>query len=301
MSHLHFVARFRTSHSRNRHQFALSGFRLFLLVGIMVMLTYLFQKIIQPHFFLQSGMPLGVNQNEIFYLPESDADTIIHNRFFSSGLSVENNQPLWVAYELSQARLKGPMVKGTTGFKEERESDFLSPDYIKGYLVPVADRSFSKEALKETLQFNNIAPQLFHFNKGIWRELEEQVRAWVDYNRRLIILCGPVFDNPQSIYVGSNRLSIPNSFFKVILDINEIPPQAIGFIFPHQIQEKKLIDFAVSVDRVEEYTGIDFFPELFTDTLEEQIEQDFSKAHWSFDFRLYEMRINKWNKLERDE
>lgn len=297
--HLHFVARFRTSHSRNKRQIVLSGTRLVLLIGIMALLTYLFQKIILQHFSIQSEMTS--DQSEVFYLPGSVADTIIHNRYFSSGISTEYDQPLWVAYELSQAHLKGSMTRGTFQINRGRESRFTESGHIEGQFIPIADRSFSKEAAKETLLPNNITPQLVAFNKGIWRELEEQIRMWVGHSKRLIIISGPVFDDQQREEPDSNQIRIPAGFFKVILDIDNTPPQAIGFVLPHESQEKKLIEFVISVDHVEEKTGIDFFPDLFTDTLEEQIEQEVNTAHWPFDLRLYEMRINKWNKLVKDE
>ena len=64
-------------------------------------------------------------------------------------------------------------------------------------------------------------------------------------------------------------MSVPEGSFKIIADRDEnsnaIRVQA--FVLPQQPQSKSLSAYSVSVDRVEELTGLDFFPD-FADSIE---------------------------------
>src|SRR5690606_40631182 len=57
-----------------------------------------------------------------------------------------------------------------------------------------------------------------HFNGGVWRELEENVRDWARKNERLFIVTGPVIGNSRET-IGQNKVTVPEAFFKVLLDL----------------------------------------------------------------------------------
>ena len=50
---------------------------------------------------------------------------------------------------------------------------------------------------------------------------------------------------------------------------------------PNENSSKSLASFAVSIDEVEEITGLDFFPAI-PDDQEEEIEKNFNASKWSF-------------------
>jgi len=54
--------------------------------------------------------------------------------------------------------------------------------------------------------------------------------------------------------------------------------------------------YAVTIDEVEEVTGIDFFHELLDDVTEEQLESSFDIDKWKFDNKTFRVRKDKWNK-----
>ena len=56
---------------------------------------------------------------------------------------------------------------------------------------------------------------------------------------------------------------------------------AIGFVLPHQKISGNLQGFAVTVDKAEEITGINFFPAL-PDNIEENLELSLDINKWSF-------------------
>ena len=62
--------------------------------------------------------------------------------------------------------------------------------------------------------------------------------------------------------IGINNVSVPNYFYKVVLDYNDLEKKGIGFILPNENSSKDLSHFAVSIDSVERATGIDFYSSL---------------------------------------
>lgn len=57
--------------------------------------------------------------------------------------------------------------------------------------------------------------------------------------------------------------------------------KAIAFILPNKKGTKSLKEYAVSIDKVEERTGIDFFHEL-PDDIENELENSVSTNDWTF-------------------
>jgi len=134
-------------------------------------------------------------------------------------------------------------------------------------------------------------------NGGVWRELEECVRDWAFDNKELYITSGPIFydNNPERI--GQNKVAVPDAFYKVILDYEGKSKKSIAFLIPHRETSDHLKKFAVSIDEIEEETGLDFYPNLYTDdNEEEEIESEVSVRDWKFNEKRFKQRVKNWNK-----
>ena len=73
-------------------------------------------------------------------------------------------------------------------------------------------------------------------------------------------------------------IPVPVAFYKVILDLTP-PMKMIGFIVPNQTSKRRIYSFAVSVDKVEQTTGYDFFSQL-DDELENSLEKKKDIHEW---------------------
>ncbi len=72
--------------------------------------------------------------------------------------------------------------------------------------------------------------------------------------------------------VIGNGVHVPTHFYKIVFDPNAM--DAIAFLVPHRaISKGDLPRFIVSVDEVEERTGLDF-NNLLDDAVEDDIEDD---------------------------
>lgn len=238
-----------------------------------------------------------------FYIPISTSGLIVHHKFYSLSYNENYEQADWVAYVLTKSDLAKENVKRRDWFDPDVKvktrsaiyNDYSSSGYSRGHLVPAADMAFSDEAMKESFLMSNISPQVKEFNNGIWNELENQVRDWAWKNRELIIVTGPILKNIDK-FIGKNQVGVPKMFYKIILDLKEPDRKAIAFLIPNEISEKPLSDYIVTIDSLENITGIDFFGNLMTVEEQKKIESKINKNKWEFNPELYKKRIEIWNK-----
>ena len=238
-----------------------------------------------------------------FYIPISTTGSIVHHKFYSLSYNENYEQADWVAYVLTKSDLAKENVKRRDWFDPDVKvktrsaiyNDYSSSGYSRGHLVPAADMAFSDEAMKESFLMSNISPQVKEFNNGIWNELENQVRDWAWKNQELIIVAGPILKNIDK-FIGKNQVGVPKMFYKIILDLKEPDRKAIAFLIPNEISEKPLSDYIVTIDSLENITGIDFFGNLMTVEEQKKIESKIDKIKWEFNPELYKKRIEIWNK-----
>ena len=214
-------------------------------------------------------------------------EEIISHTGYSFVYSEEHEQAKWIAYELTKEEtnslfertdkfLVDPFV--STGTAEN--NDYLKSGYDKGHLAPAGDMGWSAITMKESFYLSNMSPQLPGFNRGVWKRLEEMMRSWAEDNSAIYIVTGPVLTSGLPT-IGGNRVSIPNYYYKVVLDYTQPEIQAIGFVLPNASSSASLSTFAVSVDEVERQTGIDFFPAL-PDDQETKLEKEVCQTCWNW-------------------
>ena len=108
---------------------------------------------------------------------------------------------------------------------------------------------------------SNMSPQKPAFNRGIWKDLEALVRDFAITERKIVVVTGPILPQKKSVTIGSNRVTVPTHYYKVIFDLTP-PRKMIGFILPNEGSDKPLASFAVTVDAVEKATGLNFFSKV---------------------------------------
>ena len=236
------------------------------------------------------------------FFPTSTTGEIVQHTYYAMSYNEEHEQPEWVAYELTKENIQAKNVKRSGNFRPDprvakgsaSKSDYKHSGYDRGHLVPAGDMNFNKKAMSETFYMSNMSPQIKNFNGGIWRELEENVRDWAYRNEHLYIVSGPVLTKPIREQIGGNKVSVPEEYYKVILDYTGREQKAIAFLMPNEKSNKRIMDHAVSIDEVERVTGIDFFPNM-DEADESKLEANFDPKKWTVDRRKEEDRIEKWN------
>lgn len=208
-----------------------------------------------------------------------------------------HEQARWVAHiirpEVTDGRgvrtndfREDPLV--TTGSATEKDYflKFLQADssytydgfgYDRGHLAPSADFRWSEKALSESYYYSNMSPQLDQFNREGWADLEGLLRGYVARTgHQLVVVTGGVLkEGLPVIERGVNKVSIPEHFYKVVLDPKA--GKAIGFLMPNAKLLYPVEHYAVTVDAVEATTGLDFF-NLIAD--QSRIEAEADTKFW---------------------
>ncbi len=220
-------------------------------------------------------------------LPSSTTGQVIHHEGYSLSYNEAHEQAEWVAYELKKEHLsnvnfKRPYFEIDKAIKTGAASwrNYKNSGYDKGHLCPAGDRKFSKNTHNETFLTSNISPQLHDFNAGVWNRLEQKTRYWAVKNQSVFVISGGVLNNSLKT-IGKENVSVPNYFYKIVYKPDVKHPKMIGFLVPHKESNQPLYTFVVTVDSIEQLTGIDFFPEL-EDHLENKLEGSSSYKNWSF-------------------
>ncbi|PCI94416.1 MAG: endonuclease [Flavobacteriales bacterium] len=240
---------------------------------------------------------LKVSQPEI----KTGEEVLVHSAM-SLVYSEQHEQAKWVAHIITPDIINGttgrsndfredPLVK--TGSATEKDYflkalktgstdkyDYDGFGYDRGHLAPSADFRWSKKALSESYFYSNMSPQLAKFNREKWADLEGLLRGYI-YDHptiQLYVVTGPLLnDSLPVIERGVNKVSIPKFYFKVVLDLTN--KKAIAFIMPNEDMKYPVSSYAVTINEVEEVTGINFFYQL-EDALEEELEAQKEVTVW---------------------
>lgn len=232
------------------------------------------------------GASTKTDTNE-YFLPTSTTGQIVHHEGYSLSYSEPHEQAEWVAYELKKSHLSNTNFKRpyfeidkAVKTKAAHWRNYKKSGYDKGHLCPAADRKYNKSAHDETFLTSNISPQKHAFNAGVWNRLEQKTRYWASKYDGVFVVSGGVLKGSMKS-IGSEKVAVPNQFYKVIIDNNSGETKVLAFLFDHKESKEPLYKFVVSVDKVEALTGIDFFHQL-EDGKENKLEASSSYKAWSF-------------------
>lgn len=215
-------------------------------------------------------------------LPAYNNLQIIHHTHYSLAYSEPHEQAAWVAYRLDKSELLGPYerkndfradIKVNTG--SSSLIDYKNSGYDRGHLTPAEDHTFSALAMSETFYMSNMCPQQSGFNRGQWSALENAVRKWAFHFDSLFIITGPVLTQFIDTIGVENTIPVPKYFYKAIYSFTPTDTLTIAFILPnHKVDSYK--NYAVSIDSLEQLSGINFFP----NTVDNKHEIIFDSHFW---------------------
>ena len=228
--------------------------------------------------------------SELPQLKRKRTEQIIQHEGYTVSYNADYRIANWVAYVLTDKEARSdkaerqnkfvvdPLVKGASATNE----DYTRTGYDRGHLAPAGDMKWSEKAMRESFYLSNITPQKPGLNRGIWKELEEQIRLWARENGAVLIATGPVIPDEELNRLGKNRVGVPRQFYKVLCMVVNNQLEGVGFLFENRdYGTTPLRQMMVPIDSVEQVTGIDFFPAL-PDDEERQMEATVHTDLWSF-------------------
>lgn len=271
---------------------------------VLVALLFIIYKSVNSYHPTQTSNQVELNTDNDYsdFKPDHRGELVQHT-YYSLSYIEDTEQAEWVYYLLTQDMLKAKNVKRSRRFnrdplvttKSAHHRDYTNSGFTRGHMAPAGDMAHNETAMKESFYMSNMCPQIRSFNNGIWKELEEQTRDWVYQNEALHIVVGPIHSPTNSQKIGRAGVAVPQSFYKVILDLTGRDKKALGFIIPHETSDKRLQSYAVTIDDIEDKTGIDFFQNQDLTVLSD-LEAEIDISRWKFSEARYKLRVERWNK-----
>ena len=215
------------------------------------------------------------------------ADKEVKRTGYALGYSEKYEQALWAQYRLTREQVTKKNTVRSNDFKDDpdiptgsaKAKDYSKSGYDKGHLVPAEDMRYSDVTMRESFYMSNMSPQSSGFNRGIWKRLEKAVRRFAFAEGSIVVVTGPIFDKYGGRTIGDG-VAVPTAFYKVIYD--ETPPcKMIAFLLPHESSQKGIKDFVCTVSKVEERTGLKFFPKL-SSGVSSDLKTRSSPSEWSW-------------------
>jgi len=215
------------------------------------------------------------------------ANTIIDREGYALGYSEMHEQPAWIQYRITAEEVCNKTAKRKNVFSPDplvptgsaTAEDYVGSGYDRGHLAPAADLAFSEKTITDSFFYSNISPQKPEFNRGVWKRLEVQIRAFAVDEGEIYVVTGPVLPIVPVITIGPNRVTVPEKFYKVVY-----APKAekmLGFIVPNAASNSTIQSFSVTVRTVEKETGLDFFSALPKEK-QNALENTISISDWKW-------------------
>ena len=233
-------------------------------------------------------IPSTEGSDNLAYGIPGKADYIVDREGYALGYSEYHEQASWVIYRMTYEEATAKVANREDNFREDPQipsgsatlADYKKSGKDRGHLAPAADMSFSIKTMDESFYMSNMSPQEPDFNRGIWKDLEAQVRSFAITEKDIYVVTGPILPQTKTITIGPNKVTVPDRYYKVVW--SRTPPgKMIGFILPNSGSTKSLQSFAVTVDKVEAETGLDFFSEI-PQPQQEQLESTLTVDAWKW-------------------
>lgn len=234
---------------------------------------------------------------DMFFFTHYMSDRSPKMRNYSYYWDAENLVAHWVAY---------PLNDGLAG-KGSRTDDWgLDPKlprnmqpvlfkgfrggYDRGHQLPSADR-LNRPDNVQTFYGTNMTAQLGGLNQKGWASFEGTVRDWSRQFDTLYVVTGcTVKESTRVAYDNDGKaVAVPTAYFKALLGYKRDMSiasstrgyMAIGFYYPHEAYNGDCMSKSMTIDALEQETGMDFFVNLPTavgQTLADRIES--TKDSW---------------------
>lgn len=212
----------------------------------------------------------GTNEQPAFAIvPEQIC--YIFNFAYTSCIDKTLNLPIWVSHHINKSALAKNYNKRPSGYPEDsqyktlKRSAYEGSGYDHGHLAPAADFVWNREAYLQSFYMTNMSPQNACFNQKGWCHLEGTIREWALESpfADFYIVSGAVINEfIDTLCLKDNiQVFVPRYYYKVIMITSkDKAPFSIGYIMPNEdIDNFTIGNYSVTVDSVENLTGLDFF------------------------------------------
>ena len=159
------------------------------------------------------------NSNTSSLTRERVDSLLVSNNIFQISYNEKYEQPNWVKYTVrdivKNADRDGMQFYTVDSIYTSDDDDYYSNRWDRGHMAPAGSFNDSYENLYSTFSYINVALQFDDLNRGVWVELEDQVRKWADDFGDINIEIYLEFDS--SHIVLDTGAHVPTAFYKYVI------------------------------------------------------------------------------------
>lgn len=236
------------------------------------------------------GQKYAATQAKWMELPATSAtdgqDLLIHRfesgkRSYAAYYDYDHLVSTWVAYPLHSGNIGSgkrmeessfpmdPLLsRSQQAYLPRGYREGVAGKFDRGHQIPSADRLDWRVNL-ETFFSTNMTPQDNGLNAEAWGKLEDKVRAWARKSDTLYVVTGcSVAGSSNYVYdADDKKVTVPTGYYKAVLRLSGGEYTATAFWFNNKPNSATSIQksMAMSIDKLEEKVGVDFFVNLPAD------------------------------------
>ena len=239
--------------------------------------------------------------------------SIIDRGEFVIGWSASLRHPVWCAYHVTKDAVH--FDERRPSFRKDRScpsaptpDEYRHSGFDRGHMAPnyaILTR-YGEEARLKTFFMSNIAPQSPALNRGVWRDMEHRIASlWTAAYGEIWVVVGCFTPTDGSIaHIGNTGIDIPQQFYQVVIAQDGLNVRALATIFPQSIGwDAWAARGLISIDELEQLTGLDFNPEL-PEFIQDPLEAELPSRLWPIRkqdvFRLISLRFSAQDPAGRE-
>ena len=189
------------------------------------------------------------NQLEISQQLDRDKidSILVTTNIFEISYNEVFEQPNWVKYTVrdivKNADRDGMNFYTVDSIFTSDDNDYYSNRWDRGHMAPAGSFNDSYENLYSTFTYLNVALQYDDLNRGVWVDLEEQIREWADeYGYINIEIYLEFNSNHITLETGAH---VPTAFYKYVF----FPDSSKKcFYFPNVTPDKTWNEYEIECD-----------------------------------------------------
>lgn len=258
----------------------------------------------------ESDDPAPENQIFLAGAPErtgapAPSDIQILNRGnFAVGWSPSLRHPVWAAYHLpdighfTMGKLPN-FQKDLSVATSPTPGEYARSGYERTSLVPphaFATR-FGPDELKKVFKMTTVAPFKTALAHGPWHEIEQRISdLWSARYGELWIVAGAISPQGKRETLPNASIDVPEKYFMVVAAQTADGVRALALVLPQTVDRNFFpVHALVTIDELEEMTGLDFFPEM-PKYLQKPLEADKPTRLWPVRFRdLFKLMLVRFS------
>jgi endonuclease G len=207
---------------------------------------------------------------------------------FIVGWSPKLRHPVWCAYHVAKEQRHEPGIR--PDFSRDRNvpsapppSAYKGSGYDRGHMAPnfAIKTRYGDDDQKQTFLMSNIAPQSPALNRGVWRDVEHRIaQLWTARYGEIWVVVGCISSPESNETLNGSDIDVPQQFYQVIVAQEGMDVRALAVLFPQNVKYGEYAArYIVSIDELEQLTGLDFLPEL-PEFIQNPLESELPSRLW---------------------